>query len=339
MAKRKQEETDLSDVKVTLKPLFGIKPEYYLPVVYIVLIALGFFFIFLFPGITKYGTYITFKTVPGKTPVYVDDVYMGSTPCTVFVPKGDRVIKLNKPFYKDIVFTEQVKGKLFATLLFPGKKTIVRSCEIADLKGLLQWSMEDIAQFGMLKDFTENYQFPPLISDAASVVLASRADISPDVYFFLQNTMGFVDSEQELRDFIRGYSIVSSGKKIFSSYSVVNMLKGMLSAKEKQHGFPCWLSDSLSTAKSIQRETDGGIQKISPYGAFVNTEWFNTYFSRYKKSLAPWVDTELPAPGGKKTMVRNISCVYVPGATFIMGNKTGINSTMYPEMENLPHPV
>ncbi|MBN2444593.1 MAG: SUMF1/EgtB/PvdO family nonheme iron enzyme [Spirochaetales bacterium] len=336
MAKQKSEETDFSDVSVTLKPLFGIKPEYYLPVIYIVILGLILFFVFFFPGINKNGTTITFKTIPGKAPVYVDATYVGSTPCTAFVASGERKIEIKKPFYKEIIIREKIKGGIFGTLFFPLKQTLIRKCELDDQMGLFQWAINDLAQYGMIKDFTEKYQYPPLVTDAISALYGTEKNIDDDVYSFITNAMYFTDSGQELKQVVKGFSMLASKKKVFSSYSVIRMCKDILKVQETFRGFPCWLSGALSKVKFIKEKKDPESRVQSPYNVFTNSDWFKEYFTSYKRSILKVKEQEKLSVDTKKVNVKGSAFVLVPETRYVMGDVT---SSLYPEMDNLPHPV
>lgn len=334
MAKEKTETSDFSDVRVTLKPLFGIRPAYYLPVIYLITFALIIFFVLFFPGINKHGTYIRFSTIPDKAPVYVDNKYVGSTPCTAFVKSGDREIKIKKPFYKEILYKEHVKGAIFGTLFFPLGKTVFHECELADVDGLLNWAIKDFAHYGMLKDFTANYQFPPLITSAVSAQYGIKGNISRKLYNFLHNAMYFVDSEQELWELFHGFSIHASKTKAFTPFSVIRMINDILQMKKNYDGFPCWISGSLPKLKSL---TDS--QGLSLYKTFINADWFSAYFSAYKEKILKLKDQEKITLGKKRVTVKGIPFISVPDTTYIMGDTYNMPSSLYPDMENLPHPV
>lgn len=333
MAKQKKEVTDFSDVVVTLKPLFGIKPHYYLPAMYLIIIALIVFFIFFVPGLSKHGTIITFKTIPAKAPVYVDTKYVGSTPCSVFVKSGDREIVIKKPFYREIIVQKQVKGRIFATLFSPRKETIFRQCELADLEGLLQWAIKDAAQFGMLKDFTANYQFPSLFSDAVSALYGTEENITKRVYNFLHNAMLFVDSEQELWELLNGFACAASEKKGFSAFTMINMLKEIINLEKRHDGMLAWITGSLPHSKQKEEQT-------SLYNGFTSSDWFINYFNAYKEKIIEIHKKEtIHLDTGKNITVENLSFIYVPETTYIMGNSFHMDSMFYPDMEILPHPV
>jgi gamma-glutamyl hercynylcysteine S-oxide synthase len=340
MAKQRKEETDFSDVKVTLKPLFGIKPEQYLPVIYIVGIAAIVFFVLLFPGITRHGTKITFTTLPEKAPVFIDGIYAGSTPCTVFVKSGEREIRIKKPFYQEIVLQKKVKGGIFGTLFFPRRETLFQRCELADLKGLLGWAIKDTAQFAMLQDFTATYQFPPLITDTVSAFYGTDEDISEELYNFIHNIMMFVDSEQELWELLDGFSFLAAGKKGFTGSTMIEMLKKIIQLNEKYEGFPSWVSNSLSKVSRADSTSDDSGRLVSLYDQFVGSGWFNDYFSSYKERIKELHKNEnISLDAGRPVTVRNQTFIYVPATEFVMGNTSTLDSSFYPDMEDLPRRV
>jgi len=135
MAKKRTGAPDAeNEFQVTLKPLFGIAPERYLPVFYGILLLVILFFILVFPGLRNYGSVLHVATLPEGASVYVDGVREGATPLAVFVPAGTHDLTLKRPHFADATEKIDVKGKLFATLIWPRHEEVNRTLSLGDAK-------------------------------------------------------------------------------------------------------------------------------------------------------------------------------------------------------------
>ena len=151
-----QSSTD--EVSVRLKPILGVRPGQYLAVLYGVILVLAVYLLLFFPGISRRGAYLSLQAFPEHATVKVDGVYAGSTPCTIFLPRGERSVEISRPFYTAVNLARSVKGRVFATLIVPDRSRASVVLPLADVQGLVR---------GVLADFQKNPQIPQILSDAA----------------------------------------------------------------------------------------------------------------------------------------------------------------------------
>lgn len=172
MAKRtrkQQAEISIED-KVRLKPFLGIRPGIYLTFIYGLIILVIFFIVFILPGLGRNGTITNFVSYPSGAAVYIDNVYKGSTPVTVLVEKGERIIKTIKPFFSEEEEVISVKGRVFGSLFFPKKDTYVIKLDLTDPPGYLADGINDFIKWSLPLPYGQNYQPPLLLHEVVSAV-------------------------------------------------------------------------------------------------------------------------------------------------------------------------
>ena len=176
-----------SEVVVRLKPIFGIRPGTWLTALYAVAIVLVLFFVLFYPGLRRPGSYLVFTGLPARATVRIDGRYAGSTPCTVFVSRGNRSIEVVKPFYSTDARRVEVPGRVFASLIVPRKQTFEYHLDLSDSQGLFAWALDD---------FARNPLIPEIVSKTVSEVISSFNDNVPkeivaEMLSFVDNAMLF----------------------------------------------------------------------------------------------------------------------------------------------------
>ena len=169
-------QSDAADVSVHLKPILGVRPGLYLSALYGLIDILLIFFLLFYPGVRNRGSYRSITTFPGNATVKVDGVYAGTTPCTIFLKAGERVVEISKPFYSQASFQESIRGRVFGTLIVPEKRNVTRTLMVTDVAGLLKWA---------LSDFQKNPGIPKIVSNAC--LATDGADSEQLMYDFINN--------------------------------------------------------------------------------------------------------------------------------------------------------
>jgi Sulfatase-modifying factor enzyme 1/PEGA domain len=200
---------DIENASVKLKPIFGIKPGYYLTIIYSILLLIVLFLIFVTPGIKKNGAQVTVDTFPDGAAVYVDNVYMGTSPVTFFVKKGDRQFRIFKDFFKTTELTEKVKGRLVGSLIFPRKITIEQNIELIDTEGFFEDRFKELSSYALIENYYDRYQMPPLLSRTVREYLSgSKSENNNMLYDFLYSMRLNLSSVQMLEDYAKSISLV-----------------------------------------------------------------------------------------------------------------------------------
>jgi formylglycine-generating enzyme required for sulfatase activity len=304
---------DTSEVVVRLKPLLGMRPGLYLAILYGAVVVLLVFFLLFYPGLRNRGSYFTITTFPDQATVKVDGVYAGSTPCTIFIHKGNRAIEISKPYYEPISFPQKVGGRVFFTLFVRDKKSLQRTLTVKDAGGLLAWA---------LGDFQKNPGIPRITSDAAWAVRG--ADTPDALYDFLAKSASFTTDPTQLRELLLGASRVASRGSFLSPSSFVSLVQRGLRMSGSYDNVTAWI------LLTLDRDTAG---KLS------GSDWVKKYVSSYVKSLAPWIGQGSgPGTGGGVT-VAGMSFRAIPGGTLAMGRDDSTASLGSSLDRDLLHPV
>jgi formylglycine-generating enzyme required for sulfatase activity len=315
--------TQPDDITVHLKPILGIRPGLYLTWLYAAAAVVIVFFILFYPGLHSRGAFLAVSTYPDKVTVKVDGVYAGSAPCTIFLKHGARTVELTKPYYSPVALTENVRGRVFATLLIPDTSRISQRLSVSDLDGLLSWS---------LSDFQKNPEIPQIISDASKAVSDDSSRLK--MYDFLDNSAKYVSpgsqyiaSEAQLRELLTSAIRASSLGGFLSPSSWVQFIEDSIHVKQKYDNVGSWLLLTLNRDKA---------EKLS------GTDWIQQYLASYRDKMSKYYQGRFPpsaGSGGRLLVVQGESFREVPAGELTMGRDDNVDSLGKMVDRLLPHPV
>jgi hypothetical protein len=161
-----RQKTEFED-RVRLKPVLGVKPGYYLAVLYGLVILLVLFFVFLYPGLSRPGSIAQVRSEPSGAAFHLDGVYMGTTPCDVFVPAGRHLVKLSLPRFTPLEREEEFRGRLFASLFFPLSHPVEGMLRADDPAAAFAFAAADYAAWTFGGEPTATWQIPQSLSEGA----------------------------------------------------------------------------------------------------------------------------------------------------------------------------
>jgi len=221
-------EEELNEQKVILKPIFGIQPESYISYVYAFLIALALFLILFLPGILKNGTYYHFSSAPQGASVYVDNLRLGATPGTYFVPKGERVFTLKSPYHETLSSKVNVKGNIFASLFFKRKKNyngeLVFNMDSKKLKDVHL----DAASWFQSDEGYSSQPLPPIMTSLARGFYRSKenhSDITDkDIREFNLTLLRSISQNQSFREWQESAALYLTKGKVLNPGSYLKAL-------------------------------------------------------------------------------------------------------------------
>ena len=108
---------------MTLKPIFGIAPGYYVTGVLSVLALLLLFALLYLPGLTSAYRDVTIESSPSGAALHHEGTRIGSTPDTISLPRGDQTLTLSRPGFQNTEIEIQVPERRFGTLFVPATTT------------------------------------------------------------------------------------------------------------------------------------------------------------------------------------------------------------------------
>ncbi|MGO9412232.1 MAG: SUMF1/EgtB/PvdO family nonheme iron enzyme [Spirochaetia bacterium] len=311
------------EITVHLKPFLGMRPGVYLTWLYAAAVVVILFFILFYPGLHARGAFLAVSTYPDKVTVKVDGLYAGSTPCTVFIKHGARTVELSKPYYSPITLKENVRGRVFATLLFPDTSRTSQRMSVSDLDGLLSWS---------LTDFQKNPEIPQIISDASRAVTDDSSHLK--MYDFLDNCARYISpgsqyisSEAQLRELLIAASRASSLGGFLSPSSWVKLVEDSVHVKQKYDNAGSWLLLTLNRDKADK---------------LAGSDWILQYLTNYREKMSKYYQGRFPpsvGAGGRLLVVQGASYRSVPSGELTMGRDDNLDSLGKMVDRLLPHPV
>jgi iron(II)-dependent oxidoreductase len=304
-----------AEVVVHLKPIFGIRPGTYLTAIYVLAVLIVLFFVLFYPGLRHRGSYLVLSGEPAHATVLIDGRFAGSTPCTVFIPMGERSIQVTKPFYSTHSRNESVPGRVFATIIVPQRRTFDYYLDLVDAQGLFAWGLDD---------FSRNPLIPEIISNAISeVISAFRGDLPKDIESkmssFLDNAMLFVTNEQQLREVLVARTILAAKGGFSTPSNLIRFVEQIGQLQAEYDNFPAWAIVVSSKEKSKQ---------------IVSSSWASSYAARYFSLVKELSLEPAPASSGGSAAVSGVILRSIPAGTLLMG-RDDVESTIGKTIDQL----
>jgi gamma-glutamyl hercynylcysteine S-oxide synthase len=303
------------DSTVRLKPILGLRPGQYLTALYGVGLLLVIYLFLFMPGIKHHGAYLSVRTFPGHATVKIDGVYAGSTPCTVFLPHGQRSVEISHPYYTSITLARRVGGRVFATLIVPDRSSTSALLQLADAEGLATWA---------LADFQRNPEIPEVLSDAAFAAVDSAA--REKLYDMLAAGLLTTTNESQMRELLLAAARVSAHGAFLTPGSFVTLLERAVDLAQKSGNFPAWAVLALSPENQ---------KKIAP------SPWIQQYLVSYRAALARYYEpgSAVSQGGGGGTFVAGLSFRLIPSGDLVMGRDDNLDALGKSIDRLLAHPV
>ncbi|MFP4535605.1 MAG: SUMF1/EgtB/PvdO family nonheme iron enzyme [Spirochaetaceae bacterium] len=191
---------------VRLKPVFGIKPESYVPILLGVGLLLLLFLLLIYPGVRNHGSEVTVRSTPAGSEVVVDGVRLGATPVTRFVPAGEHRLSIHYPGYEVREVELPVRGRLFGTLFVPRKQRITVTLTPLDPEELAAERAEDFARWALAGAGSAAFQVPPIIAETGRALGAypEHRDSVIAGRGLLRTARYHIASSTQLKDLTRG---------------------------------------------------------------------------------------------------------------------------------------
>jgi len=233
--------------QVHLKPLLGIRPGVYLAIAGAMVILIALFFILLYPGIARPGALVVFTSEPAGAALRIDDVYAGSSPCAVFVPRGERLIEAALPGYNNERLNREIPSRLFASALFPRRYNVHVDLVAVGPTVPLAAAAYEYAAWTFGGEPTAAWQIPMALSEGvyrigpaaygAGDILAARGLLSAAARFAV--------TRAALRDLVRASTLALNGGNAASPLTLTRSLSQAAAFLAHNAGSAAWLADTL----------------------------------------------------------------------------------------------
>jgi hypothetical protein len=235
------DETNGPDDRVRLKPVLGIRPGVYLALIYGFVILLALYVILLRPGIKRPGAVVEFTSEPWGAAIRVDGLYAGSSPCKIFVPKGRREIEVVLPGFTTEKIEAEIPGRIFASLLFPGRFPLYVRLNAEEPLKPLQIASSDFAAWSFGGEPTAAWQIPMSLSEG----VYRAGSVSAGMEETLSAAARFAVTRAGLRDLVRAKNLSVNGGNAASPLSLIRSVSEIASFLDSSPNAASWLADTL----------------------------------------------------------------------------------------------
>ncbi|MGO9308674.1 MAG: SUMF1/EgtB/PvdO family nonheme iron enzyme [Spirochaetia bacterium] len=303
------------DAGVRLKPILGIRPGQYLAVIYGIVLLLAVYFLLFFPGISHRGAYLSVRTFPEHATVKVDGVYAGSTPCTIFLPRGERSVQILRPYYAPTTISRSVRGRVFATLIVPDRSRFSTDLQLADIDGLVKWA---------LSDFQKNPEIPQILSEASWA--AAAAGTREKLFGLLSDSLLSATDESQLREVLLAAARVSANGAFLTPGSFLDVVQRSAELSQRADNFPAWAMLAASRAQQT---------RLAP------SPWIQQYVVGYREAISRYYQpgsAVSPSSGGGAG-VAGMAFRSIPSGDLVMGKDDNLDSLGKSIDRLLAHPV
>jgi formylglycine-generating enzyme required for sulfatase activity len=232
---------------VKLTPFLGIRPGVYLVYIYCVVILLVFFFVFVYPGLKNPGSRVDFDSEPRGAAVRVDDVYLATTPDTVFIPRGTHSVEMVLPGFEPYRTEYTFPGMIFASLFIPPEISMRGELDAKDPLEVLRIGAEEAAEWSFAGEPNAAWQIPLSLSDAAYRAGPGGADpaVHAETENILVSSLRYTVTRAGLRDLIRAELLAENGGLSPSPLTLIRSMRETLALLSANPGAASWLAALL----------------------------------------------------------------------------------------------
>lgn len=217
--------------RVKLKPIFSIRPAYYILSIFFILLLLIFFILCLFPSFVSDKTYIKFDTPLSSCGIYEDNKYLGNANNGFFSTTSGEHTYIFK--YNGIVIGEEktnISRHYFFTLFKHYNTTITPALTYTEeaKQSAIDSFLSDLSIYSAILEYTQASPYPSIFTDFANDALVM--DIQDLDSLFLYGAL-HITTEEMYDDYIEGKRILSSVLKENSeSAKIDNLLSSIFSS-------------------------------------------------------------------------------------------------------------
>jgi formylglycine-generating enzyme required for sulfatase activity len=241
--KQKPASADPPEDQVRLKPLLGLRPGVYLTIICSLIILLILFLVLFRPGIVRPGSMVIFTSEPSGAALRVDDLYIGTSPCRVFVPRGSHVFEAVMPGFTAERFEREIPSRLFASALFPRRYNVSVTLTAPDPAAVLAAAAFDYASWSFGGEPNAIWQIPLSLSEG--VYRAGKGVSASESAGIVAAAGRFAVTRAALRDLVRAQTLAVNGGNAPSPLALTRALTQTAAFLSNNHGSATWLAETL----------------------------------------------------------------------------------------------
>jgi hypothetical protein len=224
----------------------GIRPGVYLSFIYILIILAVFFFLCVFPGLSRPGAVVAFRTEPRGAAIRIDGITRGAAPEDVFLDRGLHRVELVLPGFETGRLELEVPGRTLFSLFFPRRLDLKRSMVTADPVFAIREAAADYAAWSFTGEATAGYQIPLSLSEGvyrAGPLL--REEQKAEAEELIRAAARFAVTRASLRDLGRAKLLLDNGGLAPSALSLSRSAADIVSWLSSAPGAAAWLEGIL----------------------------------------------------------------------------------------------
>jgi hypothetical protein len=218
----------------------------YLSFIYALILFAVFFFLCVFPGLSRPGSLVFFRTEPWGAAIRVDGVTRGAAPEELFLDRGLHTVELVLPGFETGSLELDVPGRTVFSLFFPRRLELRQVLAAADPVSVIREAAADFAAWSFTGEATASYQIPLSLSEGVY-----RAGPLPDesrraeAEELIRAAARFTVTRSSLRDLGRAKLLLDNGGLAPSALSLSRSAADIVSWLSSSPGSAAWLGEIL----------------------------------------------------------------------------------------------
>ena len=222
-AKAGNTDPPLENISVKLKPIIGISPRTYVPAAWVLIMSFIIFILLILPGIRKNGTELTVLSVPADAQVIFNGIRIGSTGQVVFAARGTGELVVSKPGFVDFREERTIRGRIFASRIFPRKETIVVRLNPEKDFNAVKSGIEDYTAWVGTGPAIDAYAIPPSLTLAVRDYISS-GKATREHLVIARQTLPLGIDERHLADILRSEILLAGNGAPVHADSLVALI-------------------------------------------------------------------------------------------------------------------
>ncbi len=308
-----EEQPRPEDIEVRLKPVLGVDPTVYVPIVWGVLLLVVLFFVLVFPGIRHHGSLVTIVSSPPRASVVVDGARVGTAPGTFFVASGTREVEVRRPGFTTHRESVDVRGRLFGSWLAPRRMELSVTLSGADPQTLVDRALVEFSDWGLTGEASGQYQFPPVARAlAADLAAGARADgqVVPAARTawdgFVSDALAHTASEAQLNDLAAASLGFSGTGPAAVPAGIAATVQRLARATDRGELLPLQVANILAAEREAR---------------LAQTAWVEDATARARELASLALEGGIAAAGNVRGYALGLDFLELPGGEVVLGGE------------------
>jgi hypothetical protein len=247
----------------------------YVAIICLVVLLLGLFLLLFFPGIARPGAMVVFSCEPVGAALRVDGVYLGTSSCKVFVPRGAHIIEAVLPGFESQRIECEIPARLFASMLVPRRFPVEVQLTTTNPMAVLAAAAYDYSAWTFAGEPNPTWQVPLSLSEG--VYRIGNAAASRGADGIIAAAARYAVTGAALRDLSRAKFLASSGGVATSPLGITRSVSDIVAFLDKNPGSAAWLASILPSDSAT---------------ILINSAWYQNQLASFAhitagESLAP----------------------------------------------------